>query len=265
MKLLLPALVLTISSFAQSKSLAPLPASRHEFIIMAHRGDHVVAPENSLAALDSAIAHGVDYVEIDLRTSADGKFYIMHDDRIDRTTTGKGRVKELSSAVLDTCHLRNGENIPHFETWLQRAAGKMNLYLDFKDADVRKTMEVLRKFQFERSVLVYINAEEQYRDWKKYFPQVPVIVSLPDEARDVKAMEAFLAKYPAEVLDGDWDGYTPDMIRHAVSLGIRVWPDIQSPNEEKNWQKALELGFDGLQTDHPQQLAAWLKERQRRK
>ena len=203
-------------------------------------------------------------MEIDLRTSADGKFYLMHDDRIDRTTTGKGRVKDLPSNLLDTCHLRNGEAIPYFDTWLQRAAGKMNLYLDFKDADVTKTMEALKKFQFEKSVLVYINAEQQYRDWKKYFPQVPVIVSLPDEARDVAAMETFLAKFPAEVLDGDWDGYTPAMLTRARSLGIRVWPDIQSPTEEKNWQKALELGFDGLQTDHPELLAGWLKGHHRR-
>lgn len=264
MKLFFPALLLTVSSFAQPKSLAPLPALRHDFMVAAHRGDHVVAPENSLAALDSAIRHGVDYVEIDLRTSADGKFFIMHDDRIDRTTTGKGRVKDLSSAVLDTCHLRNGEAIPRFEAWLERAAGKMNIYLDFKDADVRKTMELLKKYQFEKHFLVYINSEEQYRDWRKYFPQVPLMLSLPDEARDVAAMEAFLAKYPCEVLDGDWDGYTPEMIRRAVSRGIRVWPDIQGPTEEKNWQKALDLGLDGLQTDHPEALIAWLKSKKRR-
>jgi glycerophosphoryl diester phosphodiesterase len=140
----------------------------------------------------------------------------------------------------------------------------MNIYLDFKDADVRQTMEALRKFHFEKSVLVYINAEAQYRDWKKYFPQVPVIVSLPDEARDVKAMETFLAKYPAEVLDGDWDGYTPEMVSRARTLGIKVWPDIQSPTEEGNWPKALALGLDGLQTDHPGQLSAWLKAHRRR-
>lgn len=264
MKFLVPALLLAVGSFAQPKPLAPLPKPKHDFMVAAHRGDHVVAPENSLAALDSAIRHGVDYVEIDLRTSADGKFYIMHDDRIDRTTTGKGRVKELSSAVLDTCHLRNGESIPHFETWLEKAAGRMYIYLDFKDADVRKTMELLKKYHFEKAFLVYINSEEQYRDWRKYYPKVPLMLSLPDEARDLAAMKAFLAKYPCEVLDGDWDGYTPDMIHHAVSLGIRVWPDIQSPTEEKNWQKALDLGLDGLQTDHPEALIAWLKARHRR-
>ncbi len=263
MKFLLPALLLSLSVSAQP-GRAPIPAPKHAFMVAAHRGDHVVAPENSLAALDSAITHGVDYVEIDLRTSADGKFYIMHDDRIDRTTTGKGRLKELSSAVLDTCHLRNGEPIPHFETWLQKAAGKMYIYLDFKDADVRKTMELLKKYQFEKAFLVYINSEEQYRAWRKYFPMVPLMLSLPDEVRDLNAMKDFLAKYPCDLLDGDWDGYTPDMIRHATSLGIRVWPDIQSPIEEKNWQKALDLGLDGLQTDHPEALIAWLKAKQRR-
>lgn len=264
MKFLVPALLFTVGSFAQPKPLAPLPALKHDFMVAAHRGDHVVAPENSLAALDSAIAHGVDYVEIDLRTSADDKLFIMHDDKIDRTTTGRGRVKDLVSSVLDTCHLRNGETIPRFEAWLEKAAGRINIYLDFKEADVRKTMKVLKKFHFEDHFLVYINSEEQYRDWRKYFPRVPLMLSLPDEARDLAAMKVFLAKYPCEVLDGDWDGYTPDMIRYAVSVGIRVWPDIQGPTEEKNWQKALDLGLDGLQTDHPGALIKWLGSKKRR-
>jgi glycerophosphoryl diester phosphodiesterase len=45
-----------------------LPLQKHRFTVIAHRGDHVIFPENTLAAFEAAIQHEVDYVEADLRT-----------------------------------------------------------------------------------------------------------------------------------------------------------------------------------------------------
>jgi glycerophosphoryl diester phosphodiesterase len=59
--------------------LNPMPAPRHPYIVVAHRGDHEHAPENTLAAFANAIKAGVDYVEIDLRTTVDSQLVIMHD------------------------------------------------------------------------------------------------------------------------------------------------------------------------------------------
>lgn len=52
---------------------APLPKTAHQFIVVAHRGDHTQAPENTLTAFENAIREGVDYVEIDLRTTKDSQ------------------------------------------------------------------------------------------------------------------------------------------------------------------------------------------------
>ena len=240
-----------------------LPFSKNAFIVIAHRADHVAAPENSLAAIDSAIVHHADYVELDLRTSADSVLVIMHDGAIGRTTTGNGQVAEMPIAVLDTCHLQNTrEGIPHFESCLQHCANKINIYLDFKNADVRQTLAILKKYHFEKSVLVYINTLQQYDEWRKWAPQIPIIISLPDDVKTPEALDAFLKKYPAEVLDGNFSSYTPAMIARAKALGVKVWPDIQSANEMDNWPKALATGFDGLQTDHPLALIQWLQSRQ---
>ncbi len=67
---------------------------------MAHRGGSRLAPENTLAAFEHATSLGVDVLEMDLRSSADGVVVAMHDDGVDRTTDGTGPVTGLTLADL---------------------------------------------------------------------------------------------------------------------------------------------------------------------
>jgi glycerophosphoryl diester phosphodiesterase len=83
-------------SFSNARPLNPLPEPKHQFIVVCHRGDHEHAPENTQTAYANAIKAGADYVEIDLRTTADSQLVIMHDASVDRMTTGTGQVKDLT-------------------------------------------------------------------------------------------------------------------------------------------------------------------------
>src|SRR6478735_6344991 len=65
---------------------AMIPQSARGVLVVAHRGVWNVAPENSLSAIEAAIHAGADIVEIDVRRSADGVFFVIHDDTLDRTT-----------------------------------------------------------------------------------------------------------------------------------------------------------------------------------
>jgi glycerophosphoryl diester phosphodiesterase len=79
---------------------ARIPKSKNSFIVIAHRGNHVAAQENTLAAFQNAINVGADYVEIDLRTSKDSQLVIMHDGTLNRMTNGTGKVSNLTWAEL---------------------------------------------------------------------------------------------------------------------------------------------------------------------
>src|SRR5262245_48185752 len=68
--------------------------------IVAHRGASLESPENTLPAIDRAIALGAAVVEIDLRYSADGEVVLMHDETVDRTTLGSGLVSRMTLAEL---------------------------------------------------------------------------------------------------------------------------------------------------------------------
>ena len=68
--------------------------------VMAHRGNSVACPENTLAAFRRALADGADIIETDLHLTADGVFVCIHDGAVDRTTNGHGAVAEMTLAQL---------------------------------------------------------------------------------------------------------------------------------------------------------------------
>jgi|SRR5579871_4686400 len=254
--------------FSIHAQTALLPVSKHKYIVIAHRGDHVEIPENTIAAYQKAIEHEVDYVEIDLRTTKDSVLVIMHDATVDRMTDGKGKISDFTIAELKKLNVIDKRKdstkkypIPTFEEVLQKCRNKIHIYLDFKNASVLQSYQLIKKYGMEKQVIVYINSEEQYKDWRKFFPQMPVMLSMPDTIKNSTQLKTFLAKYPLELLDGDYSDYTSEILQAAKAAGKTVWPDIQSADENLNWDKALQLGFTGLQTDHPKALIDYLKKK----
>ncbi|HTQ64269.1 MAG TPA: glycerophosphodiester phosphodiesterase family protein [Puia sp.] len=255
--------------YINAQTLKPLPAIRHNFIVVAHRGDHTHAPENTLKAFENAILDSADYVEIDLRTSLDSQLIIMHDASVDRMTDGKGFVKDMNLESLkklrvqDKVHPERGEAaVATFKEVLQLCKGRINIYLDFKNAEPAVAYKEIIQSGMEKQVIVYINEEEQYYKWRKTAPDMPLMVSLPDHIRDVESMKNFLEKYQVEILDGDYDQYSVDMIRTVGQLGYLVVTDIQGMDEAPaKWNLAIEKGIRGLQTDHPKELIDYLSAR----
>lgn len=98
---LLPVVLLLLCSTAHSQGTRPLnpplpalAAAPNNVVVIAHRGEHLHHPENTLAAFQGAIDAGADYFELDVRTTSDGNRVILHDSKLDRTTDGTGEVAQ---------------------------------------------------------------------------------------------------------------------------------------------------------------------------
>ena len=100
-------------------------------VVVAHRGDWRYAPENSIAAIEHSIAIGVDVVEIDLQLTRDSVLILMHDGTLNRTTTGKGSIRDWPLDSIKTLQLKSGcgiktkETVPTLEEALLAAKGKV--------------------------------------------------------------------------------------------------------------------------------------------
>ncbi len=112
-------------------------------LVSAHRGagaPGVLAPEDTLAAIRAAIAVGADMTEMDVRPTADGTLVLMHDDTVDRTTTGTGRVDALDLAAIQALTVRADgfegdfgcERVPTFAEALALAAGRITIIVEPK-------------------------------------------------------------------------------------------------------------------------------------
>lgn len=251
-----------ITAYAQN----PVPKSKHTFIVISHRGDHVIYPENTLDAYKEAIKNEADYIEIDLRTTKDSQLVSMHDGTVNRMSNTKGAVSSFTLAELKQLELKPRDTslrqtfrIPTFEEILKLAKGKINIYLDFKAADPAVAYKMIQQHHMEKQVLVYINSEAQLTGWRKAAPKMPLMLSLPDSVKTTAGMQQFIDKHHPDLLDGDYAQYTPEMLARATEAKLPVWPDIQSATESANWDKALDKGLTGLQTDHPAALVKYLK------
>jgi len=256
----------TAQPVTPAHGLNPMPTPRHHYIVVSQRGDHEHAPENTLAAFANAIKAGVDYVEIDLRTTFDSQLVIMHDASVNRMTGGAGLIKDMTYdslrmlKVKDKAHPEWGEHdIPAFDQVLALCKDKIYIYLDFKNADPAAAYQHIVKYGMQRQIVVYINAPQQFTQWRAAAPAMPLMVSLPPTVVDTASLNAFLHKAHPEILDGDYSQYNEDMITAANQQGYVVLPDVEGPNENPAfWDKALLKGFYGVQTDHPEELIDYL-------
>lgn len=86
-----------------------LSAQKSQNVLVAsHRGDWRNFPENTIEAINGAIAMGVDIVEIDIAKTKDGHYILMHDNTVERTTNGHGLVKDKTLEEIHQLKLRNG-------------------------------------------------------------------------------------------------------------------------------------------------------------
>jgi glycerophosphoryl diester phosphodiesterase len=240
---------------------APLPSLKHMIAVIGHRGGKALAPENTLAAFRNAIRLGADYVEIDVRATRDGHLVIMHDGTVDRTTNGSGAVKELDFAIIRSLDAGSkfdakyaGEKVPTLEEVLALCRGKINIYLDHKEAPIDQVLAAVRKAKMEKHVIVY-NGVEALQAWKRAAPYLPVMPSLPREYRHPGGIAAFRQQLPAEILDGNLREWTAELVQEAHAEGMKVYVDNLGENDNPDgFRRALVMGVDGIQTDHLDQL-----------
>ena len=185
----------------------------------------------------------------------------MHDRSVDRTTDGKGNVKDLTFdeiRKLDAGTKFNakyaGEKVPTFDEVLSACRGKIGIYVDHKEAPTQQMFDAIKAHKMEKNVVVY-NGTEGLLEWKRVAPRIPVMPSLPDEYRKPGGVAEYLKILPAEVLDGNIVEWTKELVDDAHAAGAQVYVDNLGPKDNPaGFREAIAMGVDGIQTDYPDQL-----------
>jgi glycerophosphoryl diester phosphodiesterase len=137
-------------------------------LVAAHRGGAAAGfAENSIAAFERTLAAAPAIIEADVRMSADGALVLMHDETVDRTTNGTGRVADLTLAQLQALSLKDAggrvleAHPPSLRQALDWARGRTILELDVKRAaPLERAVEAVREAEAQNRVVIVVYSEE---------------------------------------------------------------------------------------------------------
>ena len=211
-----------------------------KFLKIAHRGYSSDYPENTMLAFAKAVEGGADMVELDVHLSRDGRLVVIHDDRIDRTADGTGKVEELSLAELRRFNYNNGmarhgfTGIPTLDEVIAWAPAGLTVNVEIKSPPagsaegVQRLAALLARSGFVDRVVVSSFDHLALAEMKRVAPAVrramlydAVWLTFEEEVRTLSLYSVHPGK----------EGIHPGQLAWAKSQGIRVYPWVVKDRE----------------------------------
>lgn len=231
----------------------PVKPKNHPIEIVVHRGANHLAPENTKASGEKCVQMGLDFVEIDIRRSKDGVLYIMHDSSVDRTTNGKGNIKELTSEQINALDAGSwfssdfkGEKVPQLEGYLKWIRGKAKVYLDVKDADIKKLTQLIRKLKMEKESFFWFGDSTMTAEFRKIAPDLMLKVN----AENKEQVERALAIFKPNIIECSVETASKDFINFCHSKKLKVM--VYTPeNREEDFKRVIASEADMINLDEP--------------
>jgi glycerophosphoryl diester phosphodiesterase len=248
-----PALVALLVAIVFLPSAQP---QKGPIYVIAHRADHVHHAENSIAAIESAAAIGADYAELDVRTTKDGKLVLMHDKTVDRTTNGRGAVKDMGAGEIARLNFRGyGGSVPTFDEALDAAKGKIQVYLDWKDATPEAIFQALKAHGMLEHVVVYGGRDQLHR-----LQELAPGIRLMPEADTLPNLQMCQRELNPKVVAFGEDDFKPEIIAQALKGNEEIFVDrLWDQDTPELWQDAIDRGARGIQTNRPAELVEFLR------
>ncbi len=264
--------------------------SNPAILTIAHRACWDNAPENSIAAVEAAIAHGVEIVEIDVQTTSDGALVVIHDETLNRTTNGSGRVGETALATIRSLRLRDraggteavtSERLPLLNDMLEATRGRILVNLDVKeDTDIEAVADVVRELGMEDQIILKtrIDAETDLDRLVSaaFFQRIPHMPMMKARSGYFAADLERIARLSPPMIETTFQ----DLAEIAAArplldrMNARVWVntiDVSHPvgfsdtlalrDPDAVWGRLIEAGVGAVQTDQAIAFKAWLARR----
>lgn len=212
-------------------------------LIIGHRGCGV-EPENTLRALKKGM-ECADFVEVDVRMSRDNEPVVIHDRTLDRTTDGRGLVKDFTLAQLKEFDAGKGERIPALQEVLDLVKDK-GLIVELKEAGSEdKICGIIKESRFRNIILVSFSPQA-VRSAKEKLPyfKTGIIYS-----RGMKNPLHLALGIKASILLPKFELASRELVEKAHRHGLMVF--AWTLNSEEDIRKAVEMGVDGFASDDP--------------
>ena len=269
------------------------------FRLIAHRGASAHAPENTVAAFETAVALGSEEVELDVRFSGDGEVVVFHDHELQRKTALSGPVRHYPAEVLEQVDLgpwfgghtstvndfaQFGERatcIPRLDAIFERFGDRVRrFHVELKGWDDLLPLAVMRTidaYGLRDRVTITSFSKRPLSEIRKLDPTVPITFLLRDahdavrgreyraalQGRSVEEVQAWWTE-EAKRAGFQWVGVraadlSADTVSVAQSCGLEI--RCWGVGDEDDLRRAIELGAVGATVDWPERAQACLAAR----
>lgn len=256
--------VLVIFAVVQVAIALQVFAPRDEVLNIAHRGNSWNTPENTLVAIERAINEGANYIELDVRHTADGTLVLLHDRDLLRISGDSRAIWAVESAELEEIDAGawfhqdfQGERVPTLAQAVAAIRGRAGLYLEIKGAPqmpdlVKKTISELEALEFIDETIIASLSLNDLLQAQEFNPNIRTSLLVHTSVGRVEGQPVDALALRAALV-------TPSRLssvrRHEHELHVWILNDTAS------MARMVDLGVDGIITDRPDLLTAVLTER----
>ncbi|QJD83151.1 glycerophosphodiester phosphodiesterase [Cohnella herbarum] len=254
-------------------------SKEEKIVTVAHRGASGYAPESTLASYRLGIRMNADYIEIDLQETLDGELIAMHDETVNRTTNGSGRVKSLSLDEIKSLDAGSWFNEKHQiyarEEYVNEKVPTLREIFEAFGKDTRYMLEVkspeenpgleekmwalVTEFDLADHIAVQSFSKEsllKIREWDTDVPLFQLLwYSRPAYISDTRLQE--ISGY-ANGIGVNFLRINESFVHKVKNAGLLMYP--YTVNYQLNMDKALKWGVDGVHTDYPDRFKEVIEE-----
>ena len=256
-----------------------------EILVAAHRGDWRNAPENSMQALLNSIEKGFDIMELDVKMTKDSQMVIMHDQTIDRSTNGRGKVSDYSLAEIQQFKLKNGlgritpNHIPTLKEMMLAAKGKIIINVDKGNDHLKEVFQILQETETLNQTIVNVgdNLTFEYLKSHEVIPaEAYLMVVVNMKGTDALPIIKSYLPNKKSIIQPIFDTDTlknlkmlPEIAKQQVLWLNSLWPSLNGGHDDdlaveenkkkESWGWLVEKKPAILQSDRPAELILYLK------
>ncbi|WP_203361803.1 glycerophosphodiester phosphodiesterase [Bacillus sp. REN10] len=229
-------------------------------LIFAHRGYSATAPENTMMAFEAAKEAGADGIELDVQMTKDGYLVVIHDEKVDRTTNGKGYVKDWTwnemkqlQASYKFMNLPSTPTIPLLTDvfhWMMTNAIICNIELKNNECLYpgmeEKVIELIRQYGYERRVILSSFNHYSLAHVHRLAPDIQTAILYSSH---LYMPWKYAAAIGASAIHPNIRTVNSSIIKHSAASGIAVRP--YTVNKEKQMEWLIRQGCSAFFTDDP--------------
>ena len=219
---------------------------------VAHRGASGYVLENTLESFEKAIELKSDMIELDAHLTKDKEVVIMHDKALNRTTDGKGLIKNLTLKQIREFHEKNNEQIPILQDVINILKKKCSCIIELKESKAaNKVAKIIKENNFEKRAIILSPDVKILKKIKESFPEIRTwLLVIKKEPINVILNKTKDAQ--SEGVSAPYKYVTKEIVglAHKNKLKVNVW----TVNNKKSIETMKKLNVDSITSDYPDRI-----------